>query len=71
MPSNTIGPFIAMALLGFVHIIITWLGLRGPSKEHDFHILLVNFLIAITFVNFLNSFIIYKHENLTSQADLF
>lgn len=41
-PTETIGPFIVLFVLGFVHLLLTWLGVRGPPREHDFHIILVN-----------------------------
>lgn len=42
--SGCIGPFIAIFLLGFIHLLLTWLGIKGPAREHDFHIYLVNIL---------------------------
>lgn len=41
-PTETLGPFIVIFLLGFVHLLLTWLGVRGPPREHDFHIIMVN-----------------------------
>lgn len=52
VPSNTIGPFIMIFLLGFIHIMATWLALRGPSKEHDFHIIMVKLVLEIQKMQF-------------------
>jgi hypothetical protein len=27
-------------LLGFIHLFLTWLGVKGPTREHDIHIIL-------------------------------
>ncbi|XP_019881825.1 leukocyte surface antigen CD53 [Aethina tumida] len=45
--SGCIGPFIVIFLLGFIHLLLTWLGIKGPAREHDFHIYL---FIAITII---------------------
>ncbi|KAJ8968866.1 hypothetical protein NQ317_008122 [Molorchus minor] len=40
IPSETIGPFILIFILGFLHLFLTWLGIKGPTREHNFHIIL-------------------------------
>lgn len=50
VPAVTIGPFIVIFLLGFSHILVTWLAVKGPSKEHDFHIIL---FVGVTVALFL------------------
>ncbi|XP_018568426.1 uncharacterized protein LOC108908776 isoform X2 [Anoplophora glabripennis] len=40
VPSDTIGPFIVIFILGFLHLFLTWLGIKGPTREHNFHIVL-------------------------------
>ncbi|KAJ8964495.1 hypothetical protein NQ314_004782 [Rhamnusium bicolor] len=40
IPSGTIGPFIVIFILGFLHLCLTWLGIKGPPREHNFHIIL-------------------------------
>ncbi|KAF2881760.1 hypothetical protein ILUMI_24402 [Ignelater luminosus] len=38
--SECLAPFILIFLLAFIHILLTWLGIKGPRKEHVFHIVL-------------------------------
>ncbi|KAJ8913843.1 hypothetical protein NQ315_003752 [Exocentrus adspersus] len=40
VPAGTIGPFIVIFILGFLHLFLTWLGIKGPTREHNFHIVL-------------------------------
>ncbi|KAJ3626744.1 hypothetical protein MTP99_017219 [Tenebrio molitor] len=40
IPTSSIGPFIVYFLLGFIHLFLTWLGVKGPTREHDIHIIL-------------------------------
>ncbi|KAJ3642311.1 hypothetical protein Zmor_025109 [Zophobas morio] len=40
IPSSSVGPFIVYFLLGFIHLFLTWLGIKGPTREHDIHIIL-------------------------------
>ncbi|XP_074026989.1 leukocyte surface antigen CD53 [Leptinotarsa decemlineata] len=47
IPNSTIGPLILLILLGFAHILMTWLGVKGPPREHNFHIVM---FIVFTFV---------------------
>lgn len=50
-PTEAIGPFICIFVLGFVHLFLTWLGIRGPPREHDFHIIMVQFFLNIKLQN--------------------
>ncbi|XP_044269228.1 leukocyte surface antigen CD53-like [Tribolium madens] len=50
IPSSAIGPFIIYFLLGFVHLFVTWLGIKGPSREHDIHIILFMVITVILLV---------------------
>lgn len=50
VPSEMIGPFIVIMLVGIVHIFITWVGVKGPSKEHDFFIIMFVVLSVILMV---------------------
>ncbi|XP_019763912.1 23 kDa integral membrane protein [Dendroctonus ponderosae] len=40
VPSGSVGPFFVVFLLGIVHLLLTWLGVKGPTREHNFHIVL-------------------------------
>ncbi|KAG5892728.1 hypothetical protein JTB14_001099 [Gonioctena quinquepunctata] len=43
IPGSTVGPLIVLILLGCLHLVLTWLGMKGPPREHNFHI--VGFMI--------------------------
>ncbi|XP_050304490.1 leukocyte surface antigen CD53-like isoform X2 [Anthonomus grandis grandis] len=47
IPSGSVGPFFVIFLLGIAHLLVTWLGIKGPSREHNFHIILFIILILI------------------------
>ncbi|CAH0555600.1 unnamed protein product [Brassicogethes aeneus] len=47
VPSGSVGPFIVIFILGFIHLFLTWLGVKGPSREHDFHIYMFMILTLI------------------------
>lgn len=40
VPDGSVPPFIFYFLLGIIHIFVTWLAIKGPQREHDFHIIL-------------------------------
>ncbi|KAF7288060.1 tetraspanin-8-like [Rhynchophorus ferrugineus] len=40
IPSNSVGPFFVIFFLGIIHLFVTWLGIKGPTREHNFHIVL-------------------------------
>ncbi|CAG9760537.1 unnamed protein product [Ceutorhynchus assimilis] len=40
IPSGTVGPFSVIFILGIAHLFLTWLGIKGPTREHNFHIVL-------------------------------
>ncbi|XP_066253129.1 23 kDa integral membrane protein-like [Euwallacea similis] len=40
IPSGSVGPFFVILLLGILHLFLTWLGIKGPTREHNFHIFL-------------------------------
>lgn len=42
VPSGSVGPFFVIFLLGIGHLLLTWLGVKGPTREHNFHIFLVS-----------------------------
>ncbi|GJQ75625.1 hypothetical protein Trydic_g17703 [Trypoxylus dichotomus] len=45
IPLNFYCPCVVLCILGIIHLFLTWLGINGPTREHDFHILA---FIAIT-----------------------
>jgi len=40
VPSECIAPFILLFLFAIIHVLLTWLGVKGPTKEHLFHVVL-------------------------------
>lgn len=50
IPSNSLGPLITIFMLGILHLFLTWLGLKGPPREHNFHIVLVCNALLISFL---------------------
>lgn len=40
IPSGSVGPFFVIFFLGIAHLFLTWLGIKGPTREHNFHIVL-------------------------------
>lgn len=50
IPNNTIGPFIVLLTVGILHLLITWIGVKGPSKEHDFFIIMFVIITIILLV---------------------
>ncbi|XP_050503944.1 uncharacterized protein LOC126882910 [Diabrotica virgifera virgifera] len=55
IPGSTVGPLILLIILGFGHIFLTWLGIKGPTLEHTFHIIL---FIVFTSILLITEFII-------------
>lgn len=53
--ADAVGPFIVLFLLGFVHMFLTWLAVKGPTREHDFHILLVIMFCLYIYISYLFS----------------
>ncbi|KAJ8944276.1 hypothetical protein NQ318_009653 [Aromia moschata] len=51
IPSSTIGPFIVIFILGFLHLFLTWLGIKGPTREHNFHIILFMIFTLILLIS--------------------
>ncbi|KAK9877384.1 hypothetical protein WA026_017781 [Henosepilachna vigintioctopunctata] len=50
VPSGSVGPFILLFLLGFVHLLLTWLAVKGPTRKHDCHIIMFMLItIALLF----------------------
>lgn len=48
IPSGSVGPFFLLALLGFIHLLLTWLAIKAPTRKHDCHLIL--FLIITGFL---------------------
>nr|CAI5840173.1 unnamed protein product [Callosobruchus analis] len=40
IPSSPLGPLILLFILGIIHLFLTWLGIYGPKREHNFHIIM-------------------------------
>lgn len=51
IPSSSIGPFFTIFVLGIVHLFLTWLGVKGPPREHNFHIILFMVFTIILLVS--------------------
>lgn len=53
MPGSIVGPLIVSLLLGIGHSFLTWLGIKGSTLEHTFHIILfMIFTIILIIVEF-------------------
>ncbi|XP_056648129.1 uncharacterized protein LOC130452733 [Diorhabda sublineata] len=53
MPGSIVGPLIVSLLLGIGHLFLTWLGIKGPTLEHTFHIILfIIFTIILIIIEF-------------------
>ncbi|CAH1959496.1 unnamed protein product [Acanthoscelides obtectus] len=40
IPSGPLGPLISLFALGIIHLFLTWLGVYGPKREHNFHLIM-------------------------------
>ncbi|KAL3269764.1 hypothetical protein HHI36_008824 [Cryptolaemus montrouzieri] len=47
IPSASVGPFILLFLLGFIHLFLTWLAVKGPTRQHDCHIIMFLFITVV------------------------
>ncbi|CAH1101283.1 unnamed protein product [Psylliodes chrysocephalus] len=50
IPGSTTGPLILLIILGILHLLLTWLGVKGPTREHNFHIILFMFFTFILLI---------------------
>lgn len=46
-PSITVAPFIILFMFGIMHLLLTWLAVKGPTVKHDFHIILFLTIAAV------------------------
>ncbi|CAG9864083.1 unnamed protein product [Phyllotreta striolata] len=49
--SSTTGPLIFLIILGNLHLILTWLGVKATTREHNFHIYLFMFFTLMLLVS--------------------